>query len=544
MKLTLQREGQIKVLDAISTITVYEDNRPDVYNLLKFIEEKGVSCQLLKERIGENYSDFVIEGIVKFLEENQFIDKNHTLTAKGRKFLETQKFPSEERGQFRFWILEDPLVKKSVLHFQREKKREKENEQISVDDEDVSNMEKIDFISVKDDTKFNIVKMDRASNSSHKFHCIKHDSYTSDCKIIWEITLSDNKESKIYLTGKLTESKNHTEFNKKALEQVPDVNLDSLVIGLIENNCPEYLWNDTLRAFEIDVNVNDDEIENLNKININEIENFSKNIELTNTDTCFGKFNISTVIDVPIMPGNNNVAKKWFEIYVENNICNGYIDSNEFNAALDSLKKRKEFAKYDKYIKEIDSKHFIDRFRNCKMDKYWGLHAPLDLKPGIKFGIIVENLTGKKSSMHNLVQEIVGDKKPEKFVFSSKYLNTKYQIKKFELFAAAFKLSGVEDIRLISFNKPQLSDNSIIIELYDNIYGDTKFWPHDRYFAFKASGSWYYYKMSAELDQCHYDSKEENDWTVDTVGEWKDLTINRLGKKETYEKFFKYTDTL
>ena len=40
MKLTLQREGQIKVLDAISTITVYEDNRPDVYNLLKFIEEK------------------------------------------------------------------------------------------------------------------------------------------------------------------------------------------------------------------------------------------------------------------------------------------------------------------------------------------------------------------------------------------------------------------------------------------------------------------------------------------------------------------------
>ena len=62
MELTLQREGKIKVLDAISTLTVYEENRPDVYNLLKFIEENGVSYSLLKERIGENYSDFVIRG--------------------------------------------------------------------------------------------------------------------------------------------------------------------------------------------------------------------------------------------------------------------------------------------------------------------------------------------------------------------------------------------------------------------------------------------------------------------------------------------------
>ena len=536
MKLTLQREGQIKVLDAISTITVYEDDRPDIYNLLKFIEENGVSYSLLKERIGENYSDFVIKGIVKFLGDNQLIDKENNITVKGRRFLETKKFPSEERGQFRFWIIEDPLVNKTVVHFQREKN----SSQRSVDEENATNMEKIECISVKDNTNFNIVKMDRAYSSSPNFSCIKYDNFTSICNISWEITLGENKKSKLYLTGELKDFRNSTPFNSKALKQIPDVDLYALVIDLIKTNCPEYLWNDKLGAIEIP---------DLDKMDVNEIVSFSKTIGLTNTNTLFGIFEPSAINEAPIMPGNNTIAKKWFEIYVENKICNGYIDSNEFDEALDSLKDRKEFTEYGMYIEAIDSKHFVSNFRsNKKMDKYWGLQAPLDLQPDIKNnqGLIVKNIAnGSRYSMARIVSEIIGDKEPEKFVFASKFVKKKHQIKKFELFAEAFKLLGAEDIRLVSPEYPALSDKSIKIETYDQIYGDKKFWPHDRYFAFRASGSWYYYKMTAELDQCIYNSKLNiNDWTIDTDGEWKDISISRLEREYFPEELALYIDRL
>lgn len=537
MKLTLQREGKIKVLDAISTITVYQDDRPDIYNLLRFIEENGTNYSLLRERIGGNYSDFVIRGIVRFLEDNQLIDKENNITSKGRRFLETKKFPSEERGQFRFWIIEDPLVNKSVIHFQREKNASKR----SVDEENVANMEKVEFVSVKDNTDFNILKMDRAYNSSPNFSCIKYDNFTSNYSISWEITLGENRRSKLYLNGELKDFRNsNITFNGKALKQIPDVDLDALVIELIKANRPEYTWNGKLGAAEVP---------DLNELDVNEIVSFSKNIGLTNTSTPFGIFNHSTVTEVPIMPGNNSVAKEWFEIYVENKICNGYVNTKEFNEALDNLKESMEFREYGMYIDLMDNKYFVNKFRNNKkMDKYWGLQAPLDLQPDIKNnqGLIVKNIaSGSRYSMAEIVSEIIGDKEPEKFVFASKFVKNKHQIKKFELFAEAFKLLGVKDIRLISPEYPSLKDKSIAIETYDQIYGDKKFWRHDRYFAFKASGGWYYYKMTAELDQCMYDNNLNiNDWTVDTVGAWRDISIIRLEREYFPEELTLYIDRL
>ena len=468
--------------------------------------------------------------------DNQLIDKENNITKKGTQFLETKKFPSEERGQFRFWIIEDPLVNKTVVHF----KREKNLNHKKVDEENASNIEKVEFVSVKNNTNFNIVKMDRAFGSSSNFSCIKYDNFTSTYNISWKITLGENVKSKLYLAGELNDFNNSTQFKSKALNQIPNIDLYALVTELIKINCPEYLWNEKLGAIEIP---------DLNKLDVNEIVSFSKTIRLINTNTPFGIFDPSAVTKVPIMPGNNVIAKKWFEIYVENKICNGYIDSTEFNEVLNNLKERKEFTEYGMYIQTIDNKYFMSNFRNNKkMDKYWGLQAPLDLQFNIKnnYGLIIKNIAaGSRYSMAEIVSEIIGDKEPEKFVFASKFVKKKQQIKKFELFAEAFKLFGAEDIRLVSPEYPPLNDNHISIETYDQIYGDKKFWPHDRYFAFKASGSWYYYKMTAELDQCIYDSKLNIDnWTVDTDGEWKDISISRLEREYFPEELALYIDRL
>lgn len=238
------------------------------------------------------------------------------------------------------------------------------------------------------------------------------------------------------------------------------------------------------------------------------------------------------------MPSTWSVAKKWAEIYIDNTICSDYTSQNSFNDTLTELKERKELSDYKDGLNEINVNGFINRYKSEKiMDKYWHLQAPNDLNNELKAKYILDSLNiihGGKYSILEIVENLIGDKKPSTMVFSSKYLKNKYQIAKFELFAKAFKDQGVDEIKLVTTEYIDLKDKSITIRTYNDVYQEKCYWPHDRYFAFKADNIWYYYKMTAELDQCIFDRDiSPLQWTTDMVADWKDISFYRL-EREVY----------
>ncbi|MFD2442606.1 hypothetical protein ACFSO7_01150 [Bacillus sp. CGMCC 1.16607] len=526
MKVTLQREENIQVFDAIATLVVFESNREDLHSIMREIRKYGVNYDILRDLLEIENSDYIVKGIIQYLKQNGLLDEQNTITKSGEIFLQDKQYPNLERGKFKFWFIDDSLFGAQLIHFERV--RESKEVRNLVEFEKGLSLERKSFQGVlrQELGEFTLLNFDRQPNSTIKI--AHYPDLRTVYSIEWDIDTKRDQPSLVTLTGEIRSRRgNEKSFSRKNISINNDIDIKDILIKIIKDNKEQLHWNHEVEAFEFPIDKDTHE---------SDLLSFTTLIGITKVDTHFGSFNQSVISDVPIMPANRDDAKVWFEKVISDTASKNFINLDEFNAMLKETISRKEFKYYTSSLQALAHDDFVSQFKKERKEReFWHLQATVDLHPpkGNEFIINSKHVgVGEQYSMKEIVKMLIGSEKPEKLVFSSKYLSNFYQIKKFSLFAEAFSYYGVEDISVVTTDYIDLGNSNISLDLFYNVYGeDRKTWPHDRYFAFKTSGKWIYFKMTAELDQCTYDQNiKADELSIDTQGKWRDISFIQLEK--------------
>ncbi|MEK5379357.1 hypothetical protein [Niallia sp. FSL W8-0635] len=517
MKMTLKRSGGVKSFEAILTMEWFSPDRPDIVELLAFLKENGglASVDKLKTMMG-NVPDFVAEGVINHLKSTGFIHPHGLISTKGNKVVETGKVPIEEKGQYKFYYIEDSLLENYLLHFERSSKIM--NDKTAYIDVKLFQEKKYD--SVINSHRFQIKGFDGQSKMAY----IEEDS--GKYQLEWEIDLSRENPSRMFLSGELGKRNNGRTQKFPNKEIVAKTYIDpyqfiSLIIQKVKKK--EMEWNEGKRILLVPFDMVTEE----------ELSTLTTSLKVPDWGEAgrFGGFGASEINMIPIGPLNAVEAKKWVIALAKTFLQEGYKNQTELYSFLEGLKAETAFSSYEYVFDGITISDILDEVRHKEdYQAFWNLQAPIDLFLELDDKFIVRNkrldlAAGMQFSMLELIDELVGYEVPDTLVFSSKFVQNPAQVRKFELFVKAFKAKGVKNVLLVTKHGVSFQDKEIKVESYDNVYvGSIP--PHDRYFAFKANGNWHRYKMTAELDQCRFE--RIFDANEHTRGSWQDISFMEI----------------
>lgn len=530
MKLSIGWKSKLEVFDAVGTIETYSDNRNDVIELLKYIDENGINREGLLELFGgKEISSIVIDRVLEYLRECGYINSD-ALSIKGKNIIESGRVPVEERGKFRFWNIEDlgPMKEmygkgsKLIIGF----RRQGDTNIKYIHRESAYAYKRLKVTMPNSNSEFKVLSL---SEYNAGFACIKHQNQSRDINLKLELTSANKIDLKV--NGNLYDF-GHNGMTLQNNTIFSDVNTDNPISEYIISILNQYeVFNDyDIKRKSFKINKINTLIEN-NIINENDLESFKAKINIKNIAIGDSIYDIEAE-DIPIMPSNELDANIWFTRIIESRIADGYINDEEFNSLLNEIASRPEFENYIN-VKQLSKVMYIDKLkRSNKLRAYWNLQAPSELKPNSSNNeMILDRIDisiGTEMSMKQLIQNLVGNNKVDKLIFSSKYIIRNDQKRKFEIFVEELKSKGCNEVNLITQYKFDLKD--IKVKTYDEIYGSRKNWPHDRYFSLLIDGVWHYYKMSAELDQCKYDEEDLDKWSATQIGKWKDISFDKIDR--------------
>ncbi|MCA1011747.1 hypothetical protein [Halobacillus halophilus] len=513
MRMTLQRKGQIKSFEAVLKIEKMTPERKDLVEILQFIHENGgvATEDLLEHKIGAEVPTVVIKGIISHLKSIGLLTLNGVISLKGKKVVESGVVPVAERGQFQVYYLQDEFLKHSLLHYERTAKGKRS---------DVASPLKGDLFtgmsckSVNTGHEFKIKEFDGRNPSGF----LAEDSGTYE--IIWSIDINRENSSIFYVSGELKVSASSLiNFRQHEVEGVRDINVKELLYMIIDKCKPSNMhWNVDTECLEVPFN-------EINEIQCQKLE-MSLKIPPFKKEG-MGAFEATEIHNISIGPQNAEDAKKWIRVLIKKFTETGYKNHQELMNYLAELKEHKAFLHYKYIIDTITMEELARELHaNSDFESYWNLQAPKDLFLDVEDRFVVHNrriniAPGKRLSMMEIVQEVVGNDRPEILVFSSKYVINPAQIKKFHVFVDCFRDKGVQQILLVSKIPVEMAAKDVSIELYEDVYPGIQ--PHDRYFAYKSNGVWHRFKMTAELDQCRYENWRNA--REHTIGTWQDISF-------------------
>lgn len=513
MRVTLQRKGQIKSFEAVLTIERMTPERRDLVEILQFIHENGgvATEDLLEHAIGAEVPATVIKGIINHLKSIGLLTLNGVLSLKGRKVVELGTVPVDERGQFQVYYLQDEFLENYLLHYERTGKGKRPG---------IVSPLKGDLFTGKSC---------KSVNTGHEFKVKSFDGripsgFLSEDSGLYEITWSidSNRENSsiFYVSGELKiPASSPVNFRQHEVEEVRDIDAKKLLYMIIDKCKPSNMhWNGVTECLEVP----------FNELNESQYESMKMSLKIPQfRREGLGTFEATEIHNIPIGPKNAEDAKKWIRVLIKKFTESGYKNHQELMNYLAELKEHKAFLHYQYIIDTMTMEELAEELHaSSDFESYWNLQAPMDLFMDVEDRFVVHNrriniAPGKRLSMMEIVQEVVGNDTPEILVFSSKYVKNPAQIKKFHVFVECFKAKGVKQILLVSKSPVDLADKDVSIELYDDVYLGIQ--PHDRYFAYKSNGVWHRFKMTAELDQCRYEN-----WRTageHTRGTWQDISF-------------------
>ena len=435
--------------------------------------------------------------------------------------------PISERGKYTFWKLEDLLIKEEFksgyfLNFKRCEADNLEKDINVMEDEiDRSLFNKRFFCMINDKKMFKINKFE--SNNQKGFAKKIYINSLDKANIKWIIDSKKNESYEISLDGAI---------EKKSFKEMLNIKIDfpiqKILIDIIEKNNNNFKWNSLKKTFDIK------NVEELDFNNYNKLVDFETELNISEVEIeAYGKFDSCIIYEIPITPSNEKEAEKWVSLYIDNIVKENYINEKDFDDLINFFKENENFKNYQEIFNNLKIDNFLCKYKDSgNKNNYIHLQAPRDLNVEINEKNILAFIHVTKNerlSFKKLVEKILVDKKPNELVFYSKYLVKGRQIKKFELFLDSFIEKGLDKLILISTNKiDSIIENKKIeykIEECDKIFKSKKDQPHDRYFAFKSSNKWFYYKMTAELDQCNFENNNYSEWSIENIGIWNDISI-------------------
>lgn len=539
MKLNIRWKSLLQEFDTISSIETYDKDRNDILNLLNVIDKNGADINVIANLFGGSEIHKVIaKRVLRYLEDSNYIF-NGVLTNEGKNILRTRLVPVKEKGKFKFLAIDSigPMKDmygsgdKLIVDYKREKdsrvrSREKDSNENYKSDIVINSLEK---------ERFRILKLGENQGKNPDFSCTKYNSQNNNAHLNLNLDCDKNK-IKFIFSGKSLINKNmnnHILFDEEA-----KFKLDDYVIDILGKNIEYLSWDNSNTMFRVK---NIEELLKFKVISSKDLIDFRTNIDLKDIEIEGNKCSLEAN-DIPIMPDNISEAELWVKICVELLAESRYMTDSEFDIEVSNLLDSPGLREYKTYL-NVNLEEYIINMKDSNKRVFWNLRAPMDLKPNYtQTGIIDLNIAfGRESSIYDIFKSLVGDNYIDEFVFLSKYINTRNQIKKCNLLLDTFRSFGAEKILVLSNNKKL--DLDVEVLQYDDVFGNKKNWPHDRYFAFKSNGRWIYYKMSAELDQCIFNEDIEK-WDKDLIGKWKDISFYRINEdifpSGVIEKFEQY----
>lgn len=525
MKLNIRWKSLLQEFDTVGSIETYDKERNDILNLLDIIEKNGANINVIANLFGgSDIHKVIAKRVVRYLEDINYIF-NGVLTNEGKTILRTRLVPVKEKGKFKFLAIDSvgPMKNmygsgdKLIIDYRREK-----DSKVRAREKDSNENYKSDIaISSVDKKRFRIIKLGDNQYIKSDFSCVKYNNKNNNAHLKLNLDCHKN-QIKLIFSGK--NLKNKSVNNHILFEEEAKFKLDNYVIDILSKNIEYLSWDNLNAMFRIK---NIEELLKFKVISPRDLMNFRTNIDLEDIEIEGNRCSVE-VRDIPIMPYSMQDAEIWIKVCVELLAESRYMTDSEFEIEVSNLLDNPGVREYKGYL-NINVEEYILNIKDSNKRVFWNLRAPMDLKPNYtQTGIIDLNIAfGIKSSIHDIFKSLIGDSSIDEFVFLSKYINTRNQIKKCNILLDTFRSFGAEKMLVLTNNKKLNLDVEVL--QYDDIFGNKKNWPHDRYFAFKSNGRWTYYKMSAELDQCIFD-EDIDKWNKDLIGQWKDISFYRINE--------------
>lgn len=544
MKFNLKKNITIEVFDAVVTLISFNSNRQDVISLLEFIDENGLDIAKLKEELGceTEDSDLIVNGILNYLRREGLVVDGH-LTGGARNILDTKLFPVKEHGKYKFWWMKDDHFGEMFIGFKREQALEYSGQVTPKSSSDFAELFDKKFINVRDRSQFVL-----PSKFNNDFRSIVvGDDLKTKSQLVLYIDTGKEIKYNAFFEGSLLSRRGHPDVihGEKVFLDI-EIDWQQFVISLIRQKHSYLNWDYKDEKFLITGNL--DVIKNRN-----DLKNFRTSLWIgdeggkINTND-FGELFISTIEDIPIAPGDNEIAKQWAAVYMDTEIAAKYISEETFTGLIEDLNRKEEFKRFDEVLKRTTVSDYCKQYKDMKQIKnYWHLQAPIDLNPQKTYKFITLakplHILNQNLSFDEIIERLIGDDIPEKLVYASKYLKDVHQNRKFELFAQSFRNFCCEEIHLITADTDKVKDTSFIVSDYTKIMGIRNL-PHDRYFAYYTNEEWKFFKMSAELDRCTFRDPRPTAWKTETKGMWGDISFMRIEKDMFPPSLVKYLERI
>jgi hypothetical protein len=517
MRITLQRTCDINQFDAVVTVESMTDSRQDIVELLRYIQEQGgMAREADLASVMGDVPSMIISGIINHLKSNGYLQQNGTLAPKSKQVIDSGLIPMEERGLFTFYFLQDVLFQDRLIHYDRSKRaRAVASTTESIDE---TRFAGAFYTSVIHNNQFKLKHFDgnRSLGSLRGKGGI--------CEIRWEIDTTKERLSQFFLKGELKGDIDKTfRADSFDFDFLKESEMRRLLHSIIDvGKKPGMDWNPAKECLEVPLGQlpEEDYVRMQTTLRVSAL-----------TISRLGQFEATEMHEIPIAPKNATDAKKWLLILIAKFLKDGYKSFKELQVYLDEVKDHNAFRNFEYVMDGMSQEDILHELRESRQfESYWNMQAPLDLFTEIDDRFLVRQrqidlADGRRLSMSELVRLLTGGERPDILLFSSKYVKNTAQIKKFEMFAGAFKEIGVRQVVLVTKEHVRFRDPIVQTELYDDVYAGS-IHPHDRYFAYRTNGSWHRYKMTAELDQCRFENVHTAD--LNTPGEWQDITFMEI----------------
>lgn len=527
MNITLKRTGTIAAFESIASINSYQKNRQDIFEIIQFIDDNKVAdAAKLAEKIGDNTGVIAIGIIQYFINLGLVNERDHTLTLRASNFLIDGLFPSAERGKFRFWTLDDSLIGKQILGKSFSEHKHNQSTKL-IEIGNVSDFKGKRYINHFDENN-GLFEVKEFSSSQTKLIVGEATAENSAYELKWKIKFDEDIESNLFITGQLRNGfQKHYIKNSNFKVELDKNEIKLLIYELLRQAQPKGSeWDEIHQCFRIPYK------DNLSKEVLDSMK-FSLKLQKMETSK-YNEFEEVLIEKIPVRPLTLDDAYNWFSYHLEKYLEKDYRSFEEVENRKNEIL---TWSQFEGFSKDIEKRFSIESFTKKlkeeeKMSSYWNLVTPQDLyiqldKKYIVDGNIHNIAEGEKMSMLEFVRSIIQQTKPDTLVFTSKYLEHEQQQKKFECFVEAFRECGAKNIHLIKTQNNNYKNNFIEIHAFEKLFNNRKL-PHDRYFAYRADDEWYYYKLSAELDQAIFENI--NQATIYTEASWRDITFIQIKK--------------
>jgi hypothetical protein len=483
----------------VKTATAYlvfekEQNRPDV---VKFLN-------------GEEFEDDTINTRVKeYLLKLHILDRDGSLTQKGNKVIETGKIFVQEEGKYKIWFTEnDNFINTKILYFERKSPRDREKiNEINID------FEKENYFLPLNNKEFSLLNLVNTDNISGQIN-----GNTESIKLIWKWKDLDN--SNFHFTGKI---------DKKSIKEhkiESKVNLEEYILKIFPD------WDYINQKLKVEFR---------NLTTENEKRNFKTNYSNTNQTG----FNNIEFTDIPIIPYDNQDAKKWRNWFIKQEIENEYYLKYDFEKLVNEINSKNGFSVYKNNLDIPEISEYREEIYNKDRSKqniaFWHLSAPNDLNPDADQKYIIKSLNyeiGKNISFANIVNKLVENSNNEinTVFYYDKYTYTNSQQKSMTAFFNTF--DRIEDkskylITIKNLNGKKRSnyltqDSKIEVIDANNIFHSKL--PHNRYIILAENKEKYtVWQLPSSIDYIKF---QDNEIEPETIGEIKDsISFNQVNKE-------------